>query len=259
MKLTLLIGILLSAALFFIPDISAEELMIFTEKWPPMSFPDKNGKPGGLAVEVVREILRRVNMPDTIKVVPWARGWKMATEKPNVVLFTMTYTEEREHLFTMIGPVAIGTTNFYTKKGTEIKIKNLEDAKRVEHIGVYRSAVEEQILTEAGFTNLDDTTLPLQSAKKLMMGRINLWCNANLTVERILQEAGYTLNDVENVFVIQENRLYIAFSKGTSETIIESWLEAFNAMKEDGTFAKIYKKWLPGEIPPETVERLGGS
>ncbi len=234
----------------------AGDLTILSEEWPPVSF-SENNRPDGLGVEVVRDILRRVQTRDNIGIVPWARGWRMATEFPDVVLFTMTRTPEREKLFTLIGPVAAGTTAFYAKKGRNIAIRNLDDARQVRRIGVYRTSVEEQILDEQGFRNLDETAMPLHCAKKLMVDRIDLWCNANLTAGKILEEAGYSIADVENVYTLQENLLYIAFSKGTSAAVIEKWEKALKDCKADGTFARIYQKWLPGEKPPENTERIG--
>jgi len=247
---------IIAATVFCSPGLHADELMIYTEEWKPISF-SENGKAGGLGVEVVQEILRRLGTRDNIKVIPWARGWKYLMENPNVVLFTMTRTEKREKLFTMIGPVAVGTTNFYAKKGSGIAVRNMEDAKKVKSIGVYRSAVEEQILTDEGFSNLEVTSVPLLSGKKLMAGRIDLWCNANLTAGKILEDAGFSANDVENVFTIRENHLYIAISKGTSEKVANMWKNTLESIKNDGTFAQIYSKWLPGEEPPEKTERIG--
>ncbi|GBC63940.1 amino acid ABC transporter substrate-binding pro tein [Desulfonema ishimotonii] len=256
MKIKIAVLLILTVFLTGTRAICAEDLTILTEEWPPVSFSAPDG-PAGLGVDVVREILRRVKREDNIAVVPWARGWKMVTEYPNVILFTMTRTPEREKLVTMIGPVAIGTINFYAKKGSGIRIKTLADAKKVNSIGVSRAAVEEQILTKEGFTNLEATHNPLFSAKKLMKGRIDIWCNANLVAGKILEEAGYSLNDVENVHTLRENHLYIAMSKGTSGDVIVKWLDALTKMKKDGTFTRIYNRWLPGETPPEKTERIG--
>jgi len=254
MKITVML--FFAFVLTWASTIYADSLQIFTEEWKPISF-SNNGKPDGLAVNVVQEILKRLKSKDSITIVPWARGWKMITKKPNVVLFAMTRTDEREKMFTMIGPLAVGTTNFYAKKGSGIKIKNLDDAKKIGKIGVYRAAVEEQILLNKGFKNTESTSLPLFSAKKLMKGRINLWCNANLTAGKILEEAGFTIKDVENVFTIRENYLYIAFSKGTSKKLVNMWKDTLEKIKTDGTFSNIYSKWLPGETPPEKTEVIG--
>ncbi|WP_372930144.1 substrate-binding periplasmic protein, partial [Shewanella putrefaciens] len=214
--------ILLPILVLIVPTIMANPLNIYTEEWSPISF-SVDGKPDGLAVQVVQEIQKRIKNQDPIKVVPWARGWKMLTEQPNTVLFTMTRTTEREQMFTMIGPVAIGTTNFYALKNSGIKITSLEDAKSAKAIGVYRASVEERILLEQGFTNIAASSTPLLSAKQLIKHRIDLWCNANLTAPSILTEAGASIDDVESLFTISANHLYIAFSRGTANEVIEQW------------------------------------
>lgn len=252
----LITGTLLAIFLFCALSLSAQPLNIYTEEWSPISF-SIEGKPTGLAVQVVEEIQQRIKNSDPIRVVPWARGWKMLTEQPNTVLFTMTRTAEREQMFTMIGPVAVGTTNFYALKNSGIKINTLDDAKTAKAIGVYRASVEEQLLIEHGFSNIAASSTPLLSAKQLMKHRIDLWCNANLTAPSILAEAGASIDDVESLYTISANHLYIAFSKGTSNDVIEQWKTSLEAIKADGTFKAIYHTWLPKDVPPMQTERIG--
>ncbi|MFB2777940.1 substrate-binding periplasmic protein [Shewanella mangrovisoli] len=249
-------GLLLLLTVGAFPLRVAATLNIYTEEWAPISF-SVDGKADGLAVQVVQEIQKRVNNQDPIKVVPWARGWKIMTEQANTVLFTMTRTPEREQLFSMIGPVAVGTTNFYALKNNQLNIRSIDDAKQAKAIGVYRSSVEEQLLMEHGLTNLAPSSTPLLSAKQLMKRRIDLWCNANLTAPSILAEAGASIDDVKSLYTISANHLYIAFSKGTPSEEIDKWKEALISIKADGTFAQIYHHWLPNDAPPMETERIG--
>ncbi|MFB2648668.1 substrate-binding periplasmic protein [Shewanella mangrovisoli] len=249
-------GLLLLLTVGAFPLRVAATLNIYTEEWAPISF-SVDGKADGLAVQVVQEIQKRVNNQDPIKVVPWARGWKIMTEQANTVLFTMTRTPEREQLFSMIGPVAVGTTNFYALKNSQFNIRSIDDAKQAKAIGVYRSSVEEQLLMEHGLTNLAPSSTPLLSAKQLMKRRIDLWCNANLTAPSILAEAGASIDDVKSLYTISANHLYIAFSKGTPSEEIDKWKEALISIKADGTFAQIYHHWLPNDAPPMETERIG--
>ncbi|MFB2684496.1 transporter substrate-binding domain-containing protein [Shewanella sp. FJAT-51649] len=249
-------GLLLLLTVGAFPLRVAATLNIYTEEWAPISF-SVDGKADGLAVQVVQEIQKRVNNQDPIKVVPWARGWKIMTEQANTVLFTMTRTPEREQLFSMIGPVAVGTTNFYALKNSQLNISSIDDAKQAKAIGVYRSSVEEQLLMEHGLTNLAPSSTPLLSAKQLMKRRIDLWCNANLTAPSILAEAGASIDDVKSLYTISANHLYIAFSKGTPSEEIDKWKEALISIKADGTFAQIYHHWLPNDAPPMETERIG--
>ncbi len=227
----------------------AGDLQIYTEEWKPISFSEQDSLQG-LGVEVVQEIMKLQNIHGEINIVPWARGWQIINTRPNTILFTMTITPDRVKKFKLIGPVAIGKTNFYCKKGSGIKINSLAAAKKVPRIGVYKSAVEEQYLTQHGFKNLEATSLPLHSAKKLMHGRISIWCNADLTAPAILAKAGYSIDDVEKVYTLRQNHLYIAFSAATPDSIVKEWKKSLQAIKEDGTFTKIYNKWLPDKKPP---------
>jgi ABC-type amino acid transport substrate-binding protein len=47
----------------------------------------------------------------------------------------------------------------------------------------------------------------------------------------------------EEVYTLREIDLMIAFSKKTSDSILQKWRDAFNEMVADGTIARIHNKW----------------
>ncbi|WDP91979.1 MAG: transporter substrate-binding domain-containing protein [Desulfobacter sp.] len=239
------------------PSTRAEDLTVLTEEWKPLSFVGENGKPTGLAVEIVRDIMKRLNLPGSIHIVPWARAYRTALVTPNVVIFSMTQTVEREQLFKMIGPIALGKTILYAKKGSGLTITSLEEAKQLTAIGVYSDTAAQQILTQAGFTNLQLVPSPDLNIRKLMKGRIDVFSGVNLTVGELLSKEGLSRDAVEGLYTIGENRLHIAMSKATPETIVDQWKTALEKMHNDGRFERIYHRWLPGEEAPPQVERIG--
>ena len=158
----------------------------------------------------------------------------------------------------MVGPIALGKTTFYAKKGSGIIIRSLDDAKKIKSIGIYRDAAAEQILKKEGFTNLDtNATIPVQSVKMLMWGRVKVISEVNLAIREILHEAKFSYDDVEALYSFGENRLFIALSRGTPETMVQAWKTMLEEIHRDGTFQEIYQRWLPGEDVPEIVERIG--
>ncbi len=187
----------------------------------------------------------------------WANAWQIATTKPNVMLFAMTRTPQRLKQFTMLGPVAIGMTDLYALEDSSVKIETLEDAKKVKYIGVYLSAVEDQILSREGFSNLIRYTTPRKAALSLLNRKTELWCNANLTAHSILKKVSPSHAKIKRVLTIGENRLYLAFSKGTDRHEILRWYRALIAVKRSGEFKDIYNKWLPDDQPPRQIELLG--
>ncbi|MGI0117563.1 substrate-binding periplasmic protein [Zooshikella sp. RANM57] len=230
-------------------------LRLYTEEWPPITY-SENNKPKGYAVDLVEKILSMQRQKVNIQIVPWARGWKMITTEPNVVLFTMTLTPQRQQQFTLIGPVAIGQTNFYATWNSKIEINTLEDARRIATVGVYRDAVEQQLLEAQNFNNLVIVSKPIYSAQQLVQGRIDLWCTADLTIDSILKQANIPANMVKRVFTLKENLLYIAFSKGSDPAIINSWYQHLQQLHQNGWMRKLHQNWLPLTQFPKTIEKL---
>jgi len=230
--------------------VGAQDLTIISENSPPFNFV-KHGTLTGSSMEIVREMLRRMNRADTIQILTWARGYDLALSRPNVVLFSTARTNQRENLFDWIGPLYRVRFGFYAKKESGLHLASLEDAKKVSAIATYKNDVREQLLKSQGFTNLDSSKSPASNLKKLMSGRVDLWLFSNLGVERVANQIGVDPDELELVLPFKDSYAYIAISKGTSQAVVKRWREVFDELKQEGTFEKISKRWLPAEsIPP---------
>ena len=242
-----LISVLLGFAI--LSPVLGQHLDIYTEVMPPSQIQDRSGEAAGPIVEMVREIQKRVGNTDPIQVVPWARGYALVQHQPNTVLFSMARTAERNALFQWVGPVSQSTYSFYVKSDSTIQIKRLEDAKKLGMIGVYRNDARDQLLTDAGFTNLARTNDSETNAKLLMDGRINAFVSSNMQVRGLIESAGYRFEDIREAFPFLTIQTWIAFSKGTPKSTVDAWAKALDAMKRDGTLDKILAR-IPGWAPP---------
>jgi polar amino acid transport system substrate-binding protein len=218
------------------------ELTVLTEDLPPLNYVDK-GVLVGPSVEIVREIIKRLGTKEQIKVYPWARAYKMALEEKNVVLFGMTYTEIRKDKFKWVGPLAIKRDILVGKKNSDLKIKTLEDAKKVRRIGTLLDDTRGRLLERLGFTNLEPVTDEKLNAQKLAIGRIDLWAYKIPGLRTVCDLAGVDYREFEEVYHLREIELMIAFSKKTPDSVVRKWNEAFNEMLSDGTVLQIRKKW----------------
>ncbi len=178
--------ILCFICLFFlcISSIFAEQtaLTIVTLEDSPLSFSVENEETDGLSVELVKEIQKRLNQSQKITILPWTRGYKMATTMKNVMLFGTVRTKERENLFKWVGPIVMTKLVFYAKKDSGIKINTLDDAKKVARIATTKEFFSEQILGKAGFKNLERSSKPEDGLKKLCRCRVDLWPALNVTL-----------------------------------------------------------------------------
>lgn len=232
------------ASVFIISGQAAlsAELTILTENLPPLNYLE-NDILVGPSVEIVKEIQKRVGSKVPIQVYPWARAYKMALEDENVVLFGTTYTKVRHDKFKWVGPLATKRDILVAKKHSNIKINRLEDAKKVKRIGTLRDDTRERLLKSYGFTNCEPVSDEQMNAQKLAIGRIDLWAYKIPGLRTVCDLAGVDYRELEEVYHLRKIDLMIAFSKRTSDSIVEQWRNAFNEMLADGTIMQIRKKW----------------
>lgn len=260
MKLALLFSILLALcgaiadAAEFVPP--PRPLDVLTEEWGPITF-EEHGQARGFAVDVVDAIQERIKTNNVIQVVPWTRGFHEVKSQPNVVLFTVFRSKEREKLFTLLGPIATCEVAFYGLADGNLPIKNIDDAKRVIAIAAKADTWFASTLEKAGFKNLLLTKNPQQEARLLAAGRVDLISNDPVVIEKAFDDIGKKDLKLKRYLTVQKGDLYIAFSKGTPPATIERWRKALEDIKRDGTFAALQQKWLPDtKVLPE-VQLVG--
>lgn len=225
------------------------DLRVYTEITGNTAFYEGE-KLTGSSVELVQEIMRRLGESHKIKPVPWIRGYEALSNDANVVLFATTLTDERRPQFQWVGPVLRLQWLFLAQKGKGYLYNNMEDARRAGSIGTYLGDARDQYLTKLGFTNLERAPNTYINYRKLATGRLELVMASNIGVKETLTKAGVELDAVEVAFVVRQMDLYIAFSKKTDPAIVQKWQAAYDSMKEDGTFQRIYRQWYPGMEPP---------
>jgi len=236
----------------FAIDVSAAQkalkgnagLTVLTEEYPPVTFM-KDGKVSGFVTDMVREIMARQGIPDEIRLISWDEAYNIALNTPNVVLFSTERTDKREKLFQWVGPVGKNSAIFYAKKGSGIKINSLEEAGKLASIATTTNWFTEQYLKSKGFTNLVSSPVPTANVKQLMEGSVQVAVFTDITVSEIVNKAGYSMEDLEPVFLLSNTYFYIAMSIGTPVEIVKKWQSVLDGMKSDGTFEKIYRRYIP--------------
>lgn len=229
------------------PALAGGDITVITENAPPLNYTvdgTETGEVTGMATDIVRAIMKKVGNEYPIKVMPWARGYKMAQEGPRVALFATTRTEQRENLFKWVGPLAIKKWVFFAKKGSGVEINSLEDAKKVSSIGTYKDDAKEQMLIKEGFTNLDSASNLGSNVKKLMAGRNDLWIAGETEGLLVAKQEGVDPAELESVYVVKEAKLYVAFSKDTSDEIVSAWQSAYDELKAEGVVDRIWAEYM---------------
>jgi len=227
-----------------------DDLTLITENYPPYNF-HKDGELRGIAVDLIVEMLERAGSKlerASIKLWPWARGYRQVLRKQDTVLFSTTRTAEREKLFAWVGPIAPTTIGLIAHKSRKITVREIEDAKKFK-IGVIADDVGEQLLIKEGFDtrNLDRVSgsdVTLLSIKKLSVGRIDLWSYERNVAMWEIKDKGFSPDDFEVVHVLGGGELYYAFNPETSPALTSQLQRALDQMKADGSYDRIFESYV---------------
>lgn len=228
------------------------ELHLLTEEAPPTSF-SRDGELQGLAVDVVRALIERTGDAGKIELLPWTRGYHLAQNQPNTAVFSTVRTPEREHKFQWVGPLLIGTTSFYSLKSRNLRFDNLQQAAESGPLAVPKQWYTFETLSARGFKNLYGVASSKNMVTMLKHGRVQLIATEDLTLKDELASGGLQPEQVQAHLPFMRSAYYIAFSLQTDTALVERWRRALDDMHKDGSFAQIFRRWLPhAELPTAT-------
>ncbi|WP_372871311.1 substrate-binding periplasmic protein [Shewanella sp.] len=232
-------------------DPGTHSLRLLTEPLPPFSFIE-NSRLTGFSVELVEQLKSRLGISADIEVLPWARAFNIASQSSNVLLFSTALRDSRRSQFDFVGPIATAKIMLYKRADDESSPANIVEAARMGSIGVYRGSPAERILQQADIKNVEVSTYPLQSLRQLLASRVRYWCQVDLTVGRLLAQAGGGDMAVVPLAELERIDLYLAFSRGTSREMVERWQYALQAFQQEGHFAHLYERWF--KLVPESAQ-----
>lgn len=228
-------------------SLQASKFRIYTEFSGISSYIDENtGEISGFSVDIVREIQKRTGDNSTIELLPWARGYMYLKKGPQVILFQTTRTKARNDMFKWVGPLSNTSWAFFALKKNKIKIKSLDDAKKLKAVGCYKDDVKESYLKSKGFKNIVSAygeNASLTNLMNLKYEKVDLIIMSNAFPQSLSRTHNIDISDIEKVFDIKTFYFYIAFSHDTPNTVIQKWQKALNSIKSDGTYLKIIKKY----------------
>ncbi|MBI3231334.1 MAG: transporter substrate-binding domain-containing protein [Burkholderiales bacterium] len=108
----------------------------------------------------------------------------------------------------------------------------------------------QQNLEGMGFTNIHSVSKPVDAVRMLTAGRAPVMALDDVTLADTLNEAKIDAREIVAGMAISQVVQYIAFWREAPDELINSWQKALDEMKADGSFIRIYNRWLPGVTPP---------
>ena len=224
---------LIAVILNSMPAHSAEPIAVVTEDWRPYSYAE-NGVVKGSSTEIVRAVLDRAGITYSIQVLPWARAFRDASVKPNILIYVLGRNPERDASFYWIGEV-IPTDHAYfyrLKSRTDIVINNFLDAKKY-WISTNNKSSSHKTMIDSGFEKLVIVRHQELAIKMLIHDRIDLLILSESAVEPHFRKLGLSPDLIEPAFRFAKGEGYMAFGKKTDIETVEQVRRAYRELVEE--------------------------
>lgn len=237
---------------------SAADIRIVTEHLPPYQINTPAG-PRGFATEVVQLIFKEAKVDYQIEFQSWSRAYQVALRDPNVCIYSISKSEERQRLFQWVGALSYNITGIYALKNRkDIQLKDLADAHNY-HIAVTRDDITHHYLLQHGFREGKELYV-LDTVNSMLQVLVNRPNEIDLVLvnETILKyrasEAGMSSQQFIRLLDLPDLPLdfYLACSMKTDPLLVEKLRKSLEQLKLDGRYQAIVGQW--SEQFDESVE-----
>ncbi|TCN32367.1 substrate-binding periplasmic protein [Sinorhizobium americanum] len=215
----------------------AETIHFVTEEYPPYNFSTAKGA-SGASVDQVALIMKAVDIPYEIEVLPWARAFALAESEPFHCVFTTGHDAERDRKFKWVEPLLVDHMIMVRHRDSAIALRTLDEAKQF-IVGTQREDFSANYLKEHGFQKIDYAASLDSTLKKLIAGRVDLMMTSEKTFETMRAEG----KPVEAALVLEGKQYGIACHTDMPDEIVTRMQVELNRLIATGIQDRIYEQY----------------
>jgi polar amino acid transport system substrate-binding protein len=243
------IAALVALATIALLAAEASALTLLADENPPFNFTDR-GRLAGSSAEIVLGMASRAGVSAKVEMLPWDKAYVRAQGQSDACLLSTARFENRERLFRWVGPIATNWWAIYGKSDFAPPIRTLKDLAPY-RIGTLSRDATNDFLRDNGVTDLRPVDAEALNPPRLLLphehrDHIDLWI-AGLYAGRNIAQAA-RVGDLKVVFIASEQPLFLACNPQLDPKTVKALADALDALKADGTFARItsdYEKRFP--------------
>ena len=214
-------------------------LYIVSEHSPPAAMRDGDNVTGR-ETDKIRELMQRTGTSYRLDLLPWKRAYVLVGERPDMCVYSMSRTPEREAMFKWIGPTDEADWVFYGRADQDLRLRTLEDARPL-RIGTYAGDARDLYLRARGF-NIDSSPNDQANPEKLLNHRIDLWALAIRTGSGPLTQFPWS-DRLVPVLTFNHVGVYLACNRAVPDALVQQLNTALVAARRDGSIKKIERKY----------------
>lgn len=217
------------------------------EAFPPYEFLNKNGKPEGLNVDLIRAIGKTMGFKVRIKLGPWYKIAHEVEYSDSIQVAGMYFSKKRAQMVEFASPTEIGYYELYFRKGQNqfSNLKNLNG--RI--VAVERGSVLDDYLTKSyPKIKLLRTTSEIAALKALSENQCYAAFASSIMDYKLLK-----IHQFDNLVKHQMPflpRLYSFVVKKGNDQLLSTLNIGLLRLQDQGVFHKLRKKWIHAKEEP---------
>ena len=221
---------------------AAQPIRIATSELPPFSMEHRRDEPGAL-FEMVEELARRTGLPATIEFVPWKRAVHLSTSRPRSAIFPLTRSPEREAQYRWLAPLYRENFVFVSLKGGTFDSAHPARSKHM-RVGTLRGSLMIKYLHDHGYPNVVEAASIEEGLRFLRRGIVDAVCS-----DREIMRAALGARSEDDYLIsatLRATTTWLGGSRDFTEADAARFDQAMKAMVDDGTYARLLKKYQLG-------------
>jgi len=215
-------------------EAPSAEWVAVTENFPPYNYLEE-GKAAGYSTELVKNLASAANIPLQIELLPWSRAMLRARTEPNVLIFSMLRTPEREDRYHWVGP--IDDMSIYVWQLRDTDIEAIQKTKGITYAA--SSSLDEAniIMLEDRFSVNRKSVSTVETTEQLFGMLLKRRVHRIVLAENIWRQVQATLApevlaNMQRVDLLATRELYLAASLQTPLKDIRLLQEVFSDINQ---------------------------
>ncbi|EKN65637.1 extracellular solute-binding protein [Neobacillus bataviensis LMG 21833] len=212
----------------------------FEGTYPPFNFVDDKKNYIGFDVDVSNEIAKRLGVKTEFIATKWdSLIGGLKADKFDIIIGQMTVTEERKKSVDFTDPYVVTGSVLVTREDTN-DITKLEDIKG-KNVGVGGGTTFEEVAKSVDGANVKLYKSVSDYIQDLQNKRLDVIINDQLLMGYNIKENKLPIKITSGI--LNKDEIGMAIKKDNAD-FVKKVNEAIAAMKEDGTYDEMYKKWF---------------
>ncbi len=228
----------------------AVSFRVVTEDAPPFTY-RVDGELAGPALPFIDKLMQAAALPYTHHVYPWARSMALAQHAPNVLIYALARTPEREASFHWIGELVDMHIYLYGMVGRKhLQVESLAQARQL-RIGVINKDVRLDWFKANGFSELTPSSaggLDLSENNnvnmlKLRRGMVDAVPVSRLALQTYCRQQKLDCGQFRQLYPLPMTMsLYLAASKKTPHEYVNTLRYHYRKLVQDGSHHQAFAR-----------------